>query len=159
MPVDLLRQALLRLAGHRSANALIVLVLGLSLGATVCAGLFTHLLISGALPYPHSDRLVIAEVQGPGQDEQSRQFSYPVLELLQREAQGTLAASVTLDHARDLLLSHPAQPLLNVTYASPGYAELFVQEVRRFYPSSPPSLPGCGVASNGTATASPGAGG
>ncbi|MBE5316685.1 MAG: ABC transporter permease [Xanthomonadales bacterium] len=125
MPVDLLRQALLRLAGHRSANALIVLVLGLSLGATVCAGLFTHLLISGALPYPQSDRLVIAELQGPGQDDQSRQFSYPVLELLQREAQGTLAASVTLDHARDLLLSHPAQPLLNVTYASPGYAELF----------------------------------
>ncbi len=125
MPTEWFRQALLRLAGHRSANALIVLALGLSLGATICAGLFTHLLISGALPYPQSDRLVIAELQGPGQDGQGRQFSYPALELLQREAQGTLAASVMLDHARDLLLSHPAQPLLNVAYASPGYAELF----------------------------------
>lgn len=124
MPALLFRQALLRLARHRSANALIVLALGLSLGATVCAALFTRLLISAALPYPQPDRLVIAELQWPGEEE-GRQFTYPALELLQREAQGALVESVMLDHARDLLLSHPAQPLLNVAYASPGYAELF----------------------------------
>lgn len=125
MPAFLFRRARLRLARHRSANALIVLALGLSLGATVCAALFTRLLILGGLPYPQSDRLVIAELQWLGREELGRQFTYPALELLQREAQGALAESVMLDHARDLLLSHPAQPLLNITYASPGYAELF----------------------------------
>lgn len=124
MPALLFRQALLRLARHRSANALIVLALGLSLGAMVCAALFTRLLISGSLPYPQAERLVIAELRWPGEDE-GRQFTYPALDLLQGEAQAALAVSVKLDHARDLLLSHPAQPLLNVAYASPGYAELF----------------------------------
>ena len=125
MPALLYRQALRRLLRHRSANALIVLALGLSLGAAVCAALFTRLLISAALPYPQPDRLVVAGMEWPGPDEQRRQFTYPALELLQHEAHATLAVSVKLDHARDLLLSHPAQPLLNVAYASPGYAELF----------------------------------
>lgn len=124
MPTVLLRQALQHFLRHGAANALVVLALGLSLGATVCAALFTRLLISGPLPYPQADRLVIAELRWPGEDE-GRHFTYPALELLQGEAQAALAVSVKLDHARDLLLSHPAQPLLNVAYASPGYAELF----------------------------------
>lgn len=101
-----------------------MLALGLSLGATVCAALFARLVLWDALPYPQSDRLVIAELQWPGDDD-GRQSTYPALDLLQREAQAALAVSVQLDHARDLLLSHPAEPLLNVTYASSGYAELF----------------------------------
>lgn len=127
MQAAILRQAMLRFARHRSSNALMVVALGVSLGAMVCTALFAQLLISGALPYPQSDRLFVAELRlsGPYEGEGGQQISYPAIELLQREAHEVLEPAVMLDHRRDLLLSHPAQPLLSVTYVSPGYAELF----------------------------------
>lgn len=149
MPTALLRQILRRFGRHGSANALTVLALGISLGATVCAVLFAHRMFAGALPYPEPERLVVAELLLPeqGAAEVRRQIAYPALELLGREAAAVLSPAVMLDHARDLLLSHPAQPLLTVTYASPGYAELFAPPMAlgRF-PAGGPSDPATGGA-------------
>ena len=67
MPTALLRQILRRFGRHGSANALTVLALGISLGATVCAVLFAHRMFAGALPYPEPERLVVAELLLPEQ--------------------------------------------------------------------------------------------
>lgn len=121
------RQALARLARDKAVFALLVAALGFTLGAVVCALSFAHLVASRPLPYPEQERLVVAEqvVLDHGDTSHSREFSYPAIALVHREAQGVFAASVMMDHARDVVVSHPAQPLVAVSYTTADYAELF----------------------------------
>lgn len=123
-----LRQACVRLVrGNRTAFALVVFALGSTLGAVVCALGFTHLVTSQPLPYPQQERLVVAEqvILDHGENSHSRAFSFPAAMLLHGQSQDILASAVIIDHTRDIALSHPAQPLVSVSYTTTGYAELF----------------------------------
>lgn len=122
-----LRQAFVRLARNKTLSALVVAAVGLTLGAVVCALEFTQLVTSRALPYPQQERLYVAEqlILGHGDAANTRAFSYPAIALLQREAPGVFESVAMIDHARDVVVSHPAQPLLNVSYTTGGYAQLF----------------------------------
>ena len=122
-----LRQALVRVARHKAMSVPVVIALGLTLGAAICAFRFTHLVTSQPLPYPHQERLVVAEqiLFDHGENAQGRAFSYPAIALLQDQGRDVFALSVVLDHARDVALSHPAQPLVNVTYTNGDYADIF----------------------------------
>lgn len=122
-----LRQAFVRLTRDKAVFALLVAALGTTLGAVVCAVTFTYRVILQPLPYPQQERLVVAEqvIFDRGENANSRAFSYPALAVLHREARGVFASSVMMDHARDVVVSHPAQPLVNVSYTTSDYAELF----------------------------------
>ena len=122
-----LRQAWVRIARSKGMSGLVVLALGSTLGAVICALAFTHLVTAQPLPYPQQARLVVAEqlILDQGDKAHSREFSYPAIALLHRESQATFELSVMLDHARDVVLSHPAQPLVNVVYTTGDYAEAF----------------------------------
>ena len=126
-PILSFRQAMVRIARNKAMFVLVVAALGSTLGALVCAVAFTHLVISQPLPYPQQERLFIAEqiINDHGENAHSRAFSYPAIALLQREAHDVFALSVMLDHARDVIVSHPAQPLLNVSYTTGDYAAVF----------------------------------
>jgi len=128
-----LRQASVRLARDKAVFALVVAALGTTLGAVVCTVTFTYLVTSQPLPYPQQDRLVVAEqvLLDHGENANSRAFSYPAIALLQREAAGVFAFSAMMDHARDVVVSHPAQPLVNVCYTTGDYAELFAPPMAR----------------------------
>jgi predicted permease len=125
--ISSLRHAWIRHARNKGLFALVVAALGLTLGVVVCAIQFTHLVTSQPLPYPEQARLVVIEqlILDHIAHPRSRDLSYPAIELLHRESQGVLSASVMIDQARDLVTSHPAQPLVTVGYISDGYAELF----------------------------------
>ncbi len=126
-PTLSLHQACVRLARGKSVFALVVLAFGLTLGAVVCALAFTHLITSRPLPYPEQERLVVAEqvMFDPGEHSRSRTLSYPAIAFLHQQARGTFASAVMIDHARDVIVSHPAQPLVSVSYTTAEYAELF----------------------------------
>jgi hypothetical protein len=129
MWISSLRQAWIRHARNKGLFALVVTALGLTLGVVVCAIQFTHLITSQPLPYPEQARLVVIEQVTFNQVAQrhSSDLSYPAIELLHQEAkaQGILSASVMMDQARDVVSSHPAQPLVTIGYVSDGYAALF----------------------------------
>ena len=127
MSISRLRHAWIRQARNTGLFALVVVALGVTLGVVVCALQFTHLVSSQPLPYPEQERLVVIEqlILDHIAHPQSRELSYPAIELLHREARAVLSASVMIDQARDLVTSHPAQPLVTVGYVSAGYAELF----------------------------------
>lgn len=123
-----LHQAFVRLTRAKGVFGLVVVALGIALGSVVCAVAFAHLVTSQPLPYPEQERLAVAQqiIVDSADNTHSRDFSYPALALLHREAQGVVfAAAVMIDRARDIVVSHPAQPLVNVTYASREYAGLF----------------------------------
>jgi predicted permease len=122
-----LHQAIVRASRRKAMFALVVMSLGSTLAAVICALAFTHLVTSKPLPYPQQTRLVLAEqvIIDRGEDAHSRALSYPAIDLLHRGARGTLTASVMIDHARDVVVSHPEQPLVNVSYIGGDYAELF----------------------------------
>ena len=122
-----LRQAFVRVARARTVFALVVAALGLSLGAAICALSFAHLVVFQPLPYPEQARLVIAEqvIFDHNQSAQSRDFSYPAVTLLHESTSDVFDSSVMMDMARDIVVSHPAQPLVNVNYVAGEYAELF----------------------------------
>ncbi len=128
-----LRQACVRLARDKAVFVLVVAALGTTLGAVICAVTFTYLVTSQPLPYPQQERLVVAEqiVRDHSDNTNSRAFSYPAIALLQRKASGVFASSAMMDHARDVVISHPAQPLVNVCYTAGDYAELFAPPMAR----------------------------
>lgn len=115
-----------QLRRHKTASALIVLVLGSTLGATLCAALFTNLLMRSPLPYPQQQRLVVAEqrIADSSSSQDARQFSYPAIASL-HAAKDVFAESVMLDRARDIVTSLSDQPLAAVTYTTDAYRTLF----------------------------------
>jgi MacB-like periplasmic core domain len=125
------RQALLRIARSKAEFALLMVALGLTMGAVVCALSFAHLVVSKPLPYPQQERLVVAEqvIFGQGNSANSRDFSYPALALVHEMASEVFAASVMMDSARDVVLSHPAQPLVSLNYVTGDYPQLFAPQM------------------------------
>ena len=117
----------MRVTREKSVFALLVIALGMPLGAVICALSFAHLLMLQPLPYPEQARLVIAEQQifDHGNSAHSRAFSYPAVNLVHENAGAVFSASVMMDSARDVIVSHPAQPLMSVNYIKGDYAALF----------------------------------
>ena len=140
------RQAIVRIARNKTMSALVVTALGSTLGAVVCALTFTLLVTSQPLPYPQQERLVVAEqiIIDHGENAHSRTFSYPAIALLHDEASDVFASSVMMDHARDVIVSHPAQPLSNVNYTTADYAAVFAP------PMALGRFPGAGEGWDGT---------
>lgn len=131
----------MRLARDKAVFVLVVAALGTTLGAVVCAVTFTYLVTSQPLPYPQQERLFVAEqvILDHGENANSRAFSYPAMALLHREAPGVFAVSAMMDYARDVVVSHPAQPLVTVCYTTGDFAELFAP------PMAKGRFPGAGV--------------
>lgn len=138
-------QALVRLVRSKSVFILVVVALGTTLGALVCAVAFAHLVISRPLPYPQQERLVVAEqiTFDQGENTSSRAFSYPAIASLHGATPGIFESAAMMDHARDVVISHPAQPLVNVTYTTADYADLFAP------PMAVGRFPGPGAAQDG----------
>lgn len=122
-----LRQAFVRAARAKTVFALLFVALGLSLGTAVCTLSFAHLVVFEPLPYPEQTRLVIAEqvIFDQRESAQSRDYSYPAVALLHESAGDVFSSSVMMDMARDIVVSHSAQPLVNVNYVAGEYAKLF----------------------------------
>jgi hypothetical protein len=122
------RQAFVRVTREKSVFVLLVTALGLALGAVVCALSFAHLLVLQPLPYPEQARLVIAEqhIFDQGNSAHSQVFSYPAVKLLHENAGDVFSASVMIDRARDVVVSHPAQPLVGINYIQGDYAALLI---------------------------------
>lgn len=118
----------------KTVSALVVLALGLTLGAAVCVWAFTDLLTRQPLPYPQADRLVVAQqvIFDPESAQQTRQFSYPAITALHGAA-GVFSDVALLDRARDILISHPSQPLAAVTYTTSDYPALFAPPMAMGY--------------------------
>lgn len=141
-----LRRAWVRASRNKAMLGLIAVALGTTLGAVICALKFTHLVTAQPLPYPRQERLVVAEqlILDHGENAASRAFSYPAIALAHRESEGIFELSVMLDHARDVVVSHPAQPLLNVSYTTEDFAAAFVP------PMALGRFPGAGEGWDGT---------
>src|SRR5690606_27608702 len=106
-----LRGAFVRLRRNKTSTALVVVVVGTTLGAALCAVSFAWMIVARPLPYPEQERLVVARqlIFDHGEQPDSRQFSFPALAVVHEEGKQVFTASVMMDHARDVVVSHPAQ--------------------------------------------------
>ncbi|MGB0937793.1 MAG: ABC transporter permease [Colwellia sp.] len=99
--------------------------MGITLGALLCAVTLNYLLLVEPLPYPDQDRLYVADhgLIGADKEPKAAAYTYPGLVHLYKSKVAFEKAAM-LDYGQDVIISHPNQPLMNVTYATPEFHQL-----------------------------------
>lgn len=99
----------------------IVASMSLSIGALLCIVTLCYLLIVQPLPYSQPNELYVVTNEFVDKDGevQGEAYTYPSVLYLD-EKQDVFSESAMLYYSQDVITSHPSQPAVNSTYASPG---------------------------------------
>ena len=98
----------------------VLMTMGITLGALLCAVTLNYLLLVEPLPYPEQDRLFVAEhgILGAEKDNKGTAFTYPgLIHLYKSEVAFEQVALIT--YGQDVVLSLSSQPLINAAYVTP----------------------------------------
>jgi predicted permease len=103
----------------------VLMTMGITLGALLCAITLNYLLLVEPLPYPQQDRLFVAEHKLIGAEKETKgvAFTYPGLMHLYKSKEAFEQASIMV-YGQDVIISHPNQPLVNTAYVTPELHQL-----------------------------------
>ena len=103
----------------------ILMTMGITLGALLCAVTLNYLLLVEPLPYPEQNRLFVAEHELLGAEKETKGvgFTYPGLVHLYKSKEAFEQAAL-LSYGRDVIISHSKQPLINTTYVTPEFHQI-----------------------------------
>jgi predicted permease len=98
----------------------VLLTMGITLGALLCAVTLNYLLLVEPLPYPEQDRLFVAEhgILGTEKEVKGVAYTYPGLVHLYKSKEA-FEKSAMMSYGQDVIISHSSQPLVNVTFVTP----------------------------------------
>lgn len=98
----------------------VLMTMGITLGALLCAVTLNYLLLVEPLPYPEQERLFVAEHVALGTEKETKgvAFTYPGLVHLYK-SKAAFEQAAMMSYGQDVIVSHSSQPLVNTTYVTP----------------------------------------
>ena len=98
----------------------VLMTMGITLGALLCAITLNYLLLVEPLPYPDQDRLFVAEHEliGTKMETKAVAYTYPGLVHLYKSKEAFERAAM-ISYGQDVIISHRSQPLVNVSFITP----------------------------------------
>ncbi|MGL1955792.1 MAG: ABC transporter permease [Colwellia sp.] len=98
----------------------VLMTMGITLGALLCAVTLNYLLLVEPLPYPEQERLSVAEhgLIGAKKEAKAVAFTYPGLVHLYKSKAAFERAAIMM-YGQDVIISHSSQPLVNTAYVTP----------------------------------------
>ncbi len=98
----------------------VIMTMGITLGALLCAITLNYLLLFEPLPYPEQDRLFVAEhgLLGAEKETKTVTYTYPGLVHLYKSKAAFEQAAI-VSYNQDVIISHRSQPLVNIAYVTP----------------------------------------
>lgn len=103
----------------------VVMTMGITLGALLCAITLNYLLLVKPLPYPEEDRLFVAEHQLIGSEKEvmGNAYTYPGLVHLYKNRAAFKQVAIMM-YDQDVIVSHSSQPLVNTAYVTPEFHQI-----------------------------------
>ncbi len=103
----------------------VLLTMGITLGALLCAVTLNYLLLVEPLPYPEQERLFVAEHKLIGDKKETKAvaFTYPGLVHLYKSKEAFEQAAM-VSYGGDVIISHSRQPLINAAYVTPEFHQI-----------------------------------
>ncbi len=103
----------------------VLMTMGITLGALLCAVTLNYLLLVEPLPYPEQDRLFVAEHKliGAKNETKAVAFTYPGLMHLYKSKEAFEQAAILM-YDQDVIVSHSSQPLVNIAYVTPDLHQI-----------------------------------
>ena len=103
----------------------VLLTMGITLGALLCAITLNYLLLVEPLPYPKQERMFVVEhgILGAEKETKGAAFTYPGLVHLYKN-NGAFEHSAMMSYGQDVIISHSSQPLVNTAYATPEFHQI-----------------------------------
>jgi len=98
----------------------VLMTMGITLGALLCAVTLNYLLLVEPLPYPEQERIFVVEhgILGAEKDTKGTAYTYPGLVHLYKSKEA-FEQSAMMSYGQDVIISHNSQPLVNTTYVTP----------------------------------------
>jgi len=98
----------------------VLMTMGITLGALLCAVTLNYLLLVEPLPYPEQERLFVAEHKLIGAEKETKgiAYTYPGLVHLYKSKEA-FEQSAIMSYGQDVIISHNSQPLVNIAYVTP----------------------------------------
>ncbi|MBA6382251.1 ABC transporter permease [Colwellia sp. BRX10-6] len=98
----------------------VLMTMGITLGALLCAVTLNYLLLVEPLPYPEQDRLFVAQHKLIGAEKETKgvAYTYPGLVHLYKSKEAFEQAAIII-YGQDVIISHSSQPLVNTAYVTP----------------------------------------
>ena len=98
----------------------VLMTMGITLGALLCAVTLNYLLLAEPLPYPDQERLFVADHKLIGAEKETKgvAYTYPGLVHLYKSKAAFEQASIMI-YGQDVIISHNSQPLVNTAYVTP----------------------------------------
>ena len=98
----------------------VLITMGITLGALLCAVTLNYLLLVEPLPYPEQERLFVAKhaLIGAKKETQAVAFTYPGLVHLYKSKEAFEQAAIMM-YGQGVIVSHSSQPLVNLAYVTP----------------------------------------
>ncbi len=117
----------------------VLMTMGITLGALLCAVTLNYLLLVEPLPYPEQERLFVAEHVLLGAEKESKgvAFTYPGLVHLYKSKVAFEQAAM-MSYGQDVIISHNSQPLVNTAYVTPELHQILASPmaIGRFFEAS-----------------------
>ena len=103
----------------------VILTMGITLGALLCAITLNYLLLVEPMPYPEQERLFVAEHRLSGAEKETKgiAFTYPGLVHLYKSKEAFEQAAMLI-YGNDVVISHSSQPLVNTAYVTPEFHQI-----------------------------------
>ncbi len=120
-----LKQAFLSLQKSKGFVASVIITIGITLGALICASSLAYIMFIKPLPYPEQERLINVEHQliDHNGNVDGRAFTYPnLMYLYQQQTIFEQSALIYRDGA--VLTSVASEPMLPVSYVNPEWFEM-----------------------------------
>ncbi|MFT5852466.1 MAG: putative permease [Colwellia sp.] len=104
----------------------VLMTMGITLGALLCAVTLNYLLLVEPLPYPEQDRLFVAQHKLIGAEKETKgvAYTYPGLVHLYKSKEAFEQAAIMI-YGQDVIISHSSQPLVNTAYVTPELHQIF----------------------------------
>jgi predicted permease len=98
----------------------VLMTMGITLGALLCAVTLNYLLLVEPLPYPEQERIFVVEhgILGAEKETKGTAYTYPGLVHLYKSKEAFEQAAM-MSYGQDVIISHNSQPLVNTTYVTP----------------------------------------
>ncbi len=108
----------------------VIMTMGITLGALLCAVTLNYLLLVEPLPYPEQERLFVVEqvTLGEKKDVKGAAFTYPGLVHLQKSKEAFEQAAIMM-YDQDVIVSHSSQPLVNTAYVTPELHQILASPI------------------------------
>jgi predicted permease len=121
----LIRQAWASLLLRKGFGATVIITMGTTLGALLCALTLAYLLIFQPFPYPDQERLYVAEhgFINANKEHTGYDFSYPGLVHLYKSKEAFEQAAMLLP-GQGVITSQSSLPLVNTAYVTPEFHHL-----------------------------------